>query len=185
MARKRFCQRYKATTACTLRLAAGAGLKERDLRAEDKPARVLVGDSWFASYETAEALDKELGLGFIGNVKTAHRGFPLEQCRWDLSTTERGDHVVYKHTNESGLDEFTVGWNGHHFKTFIATSGTTDEGSQAKRKRQNDLGQTRFKLVKRPKVIEEYYSACGQIDQHNNHRQGGMKLENLEDEEME
>ena len=176
MARKRFCQRYKATTACTLRLAAGAGLKERDLRAEDKPARVLVGDSWFASYETAEALDKELGLGFIGNVKTAHRGFPLEQCRWDLSMTERGDHVVYKHTNEGDLDAFTVGWNDHHFKTFIATSGTTDEGSQAKRKRQNDLGQTRYKLVKRPKVIEDYYSACGQIDQHNNHRQGGMKL---------
>ena len=122
-------------------------------------------------------MDKELGLGFIGNVKTAHRGFPLEQCRWDLSTTERGDHVVYKHTNEGDLDAFTVGWNDHHFKTFIATSGTTDEGSQAKRKRQNDLGQTRYKLVKRPKVIEEYYSACGQIDQHNNHRQGGMKLE--------
>ena len=68
----------------------------------------------------------------------------------------------------------------------LLLAGTTDEGIKAKRKCQNDLGQTRYKLVKRPKVIEEYYGACGQIDQHNNHRQGGLKLEkNLEDEKVE
>jgi hypothetical protein len=37
----------------------GAGLSELGLREEDKAARLLVGDSWFASTETAAALTKE------------------------------------------------------------------------------------------------------------------------------
>ena len=96
MARKPYCDRYKATAACTLRLACGAGLSEMEKRPEDKVGRVLVGDSWFASFDTAKALKQELGLYFVGNIKTGHAHFPMEQMRWDLTHTERGDHTVYR-----------------------------------------------------------------------------------------
>ena len=174
MANKKFCDEEKATTACTVRLAWGAGLSELDLREEEKIMRLLVGDSWFAGHATAKALWEKLGMLFIGNVKTAHSGYPIQQLRWDLAKTERGDHVVYKLKDEH---EYAVGWNDHHFKTFVATGGTTDLGLNAKRKRQTDDGKTYWKEVKRPKVLGHYYDACGQIDLHNNFRQGQLRLE--------
>ena len=174
MAAKKYCQKYKATTACTVRLCDLGGLSEKNLREEDKVARMLVGDSWFASHETAVALREELGVHFVGNVKTATRGYPIQQLRWDLSHTSRGDHVVYK---LEGEEEYAVGWNDHHFKTFVATGGTTSAGADAKRKRQTDEGRTFFKEVKRPKVLEDYYDGCGGIDMHNNFRQGHLRLE--------
>ena len=36
-----------------------------------------------------------------------------------------------------------------------------------------------WKEVKRCKVVEDYYRGCGYIDQHNQHRQGSMKLKKL------
>ena len=174
MANKKFCDLYKATTANTLRLAEGAGLMELGLREEDKVARLLVGDSWFASTETATALMKELGVHFVGNVKTATRGFPIEQLRWGLSSTQRGDHVVCK---LEGEDMWAVGWNDHHFKTFVVSGGATSGGINAKRKRQDTNGKTFYKEVKRPRVLQHYYAACGGIDQHNNFRQGQLRLE--------
>jgi hypothetical protein len=175
MAAKKYCDEYKATTATTLRLADFAGLGEQHLREEDKVQRLLVGDSWFAGYATAKALMDELGVHFVGNVKTAHRGYPIDQLRWDLSKTQRGDHVVYKLEGEEHM--YAVGWNDHHFKTFVATGGTSAAGITAKRKRQTDTGQTFYKEVKRPKVMQDYYEACGQIDLHNNFRQGQLRLE--------
>ena len=174
MARKQHYEQHKATTATTVRLASKGGLDESNLREEDKVMRVLVGDSWFASHETAEALLKELQVLFVGNVKTATAKFPIQQLRWDLAETARGDHVVYE---LQGSDEFAVGWNDHHFKTFIATGGTTESGTEAARKRQHDNGTTFYKHVKRPKVLENHYHACGAIDQHNGYRQGNLCLE--------
>jgi len=144
------------------------------VRAEDKVARLLVGDSWFASQQTADALMKELGVHFVGNVKTATVGFPIEQLRWDLGGTQRGDHVVYK---LEGEDLWAVGWNDCHYKTFVVSGGTTTAGTNAKRKRQDANGRTFFKEVKRPRVVQEYYTACGEIDMHNNFRQGQLRLE--------
>ena len=174
MANKKFCDLHKATTACTLRLPCFAGLSEIDVREEDKVVRLLIGDSWFAGHETAKALRGKLGIRFVGNVKTAHKGCPIEQLRWDLSKTTRGDHVVHQ---LEGEEECAVGWNDHHFKTFVATGGVCTAGRDAKRKRQNDAGQTCHKEVKRPKVLENYYDACGGIDLHNNYRQGQLRLE--------
>ena len=132
MARSKWCNKYKATTACTVRLAEGAGLSEKGVREEDLASRLLVGDSRFAGHATASALWNELRVHFVGNVKTAHSGFPIEQLRWDLMNTERGTHVVYQ---LQGENEFAVGWNDHHFKTFVATGGgLSTAGSMAKKK---------------------------------------------------
>ena len=65
-------------------------------------------------------------------------GFPIDQLRWDLSKTERGDHVVYKMEGEENIH--AVGWNDHHFKTFITTGSVSTAGTDAKRKRQTDDG---------------------------------------------
>jgi hypothetical protein len=62
MARGKFCAEHKATTACTLRLAYKGGLDETGMREDGKVKRVLVGDSWFASEETAKALKGNWGL---------------------------------------------------------------------------------------------------------------------------
>jgi hypothetical protein len=40
----------------------------------------------------------------------------------------------------------------------------------ATRHRENDEGQTFYKEVKRPKVLEHHYDGCGGIDLHNNYR---------------
>jgi hypothetical protein len=171
MARKQRYELRKATTATTVRLAHKDGLDESSLREEDKVTRALVGGSWFASHETAQALLKELQVLFVGNVKTATAKCPLQQLRWDLAETARGDHVVCK---LEGSDEFTVGWNDHHFKTLVATGGTTESGTEAKRKRQHDNGTVFYKHVKRPKVMENYHCARGAIDQHSGYRQGNL-----------
>jgi hypothetical protein len=70
-----------------------------------------------------------------------------------------------------------VGWNDHHFKTFITTGSVSTAGTNAKRKRQTDEGQAFYKEVKRPKVMQDYHEARGQIDLHNNFRQGQLRLE--------
>jgi hypothetical protein len=71
--------------------------------------------AWFVGCAAAKALMKELGVSFFGNVKTAHLGSPIDQLRWDLSKTERGDHVVQKMEGEERT--CAVGSNDHHFKT--------------------------------------------------------------------
>jgi hypothetical protein len=118
------------------------------LREEDKVARLLVGDSWFASMETTKALMNKLGVHFVGNVKTATNGFPIEQLRWDLSSTQRGDYVVHK---LEGEDTWAVGWNDHHCKTFVVSGGggATSAGINAKRKRQDPSGKNFYKEVDR------------------------------------
>ena len=83
---------------------------------------MVVGDSWFASFDTAKALKQELGLYFVGNIKTGHAHFPMEQMRWDLTHTERGDHTVYR-LMESPLVCHAVAWSDYHYKTFICTAG--------------------------------------------------------------
>jgi hypothetical protein len=88
-----------------------------------------VGGSWHASLETAKALKELLGTGLIGSVKTAHKECPVEQLRWELAKTQRGDHVVCKLAGtEDGEGVWAAGWNDHHHKTFIATSGITSRG---------------------------------------------------------
>ncbi len=70
MARKKWCQQYKAITACTVRLINKMGLRE-NLLVIGRPARRVYADSWFASLETALALRNEMGVHFTGPIKTA------------------------------------------------------------------------------------------------------------------
>lgn len=65
-AAKKFRNEVGATVACTLRLTEpwkGSG-------------RIVIGDSWFGSCNTAEWLMDVNGLYSILAVKTGHKGFP-------------------------------------------------------------------------------------------------------------
>ena len=104
VAKRKFVnQGEKPTTACVLRLMeqlAGSGV-------------ILHGDSWFASINTLEKL-KELGIFFVGLIKTAHSGIPVKllwgwfsaaSARGDTKTVHLGDGLnrVYAHAwNEPG-----------------------------------------------------------------------------------
>jgi len=49
-------------------------------------------------------------------------GFPINEMRWQLSTMERGEHIVLK---LAGKDIWAVGWHDHHYKCYITTHGMT------------------------------------------------------------
>jgi hypothetical protein len=83
--------------------------------------RVVFGDSWFASLQTLQALREKLGVHFVGVIKTGHKGYPLEMCRWSLVDEDRGKSVVFKAVDLPNV--WAIGWSDIHFKTFISTQG--------------------------------------------------------------
>jgi hypothetical protein len=78
MARLKYVDEFQATSACTVRLLANLSFGENALSPIKKMARVVFGDSWFASYQSVLALRDKLGLHFVGVIKTAHQSYPLE-----------------------------------------------------------------------------------------------------------
>jgi hypothetical protein len=94
--------------------------------------RVVFGDSWFASMETVLALREKLSLHFVGMIKSAHKGYPLEMCRWALVDEDRGKYVAFKHVDLNNV--WGIGWSDVHFKTFICTQGVSTFGEAAAKK---------------------------------------------------
>ena len=177
MARLKYVEDYQATTACTLRLLAALGLGENSLPPDKKLHRVVFGDSWFASYETMKGLREKLGLHFVGVIKTAHKQFPIEQCRWSLVGEERGKYVVFKAVEENNV--WAVGWSDIHFKTYLCTQGDTQLGAPAEKKRQRADGRNYRIEVPRPRIIEDYQNNMGYVDRHNRYRQNILGLAKL------
>ena len=174
MQRKRYCRSEPATTACTLRLAKGCNVDELGVDPGDSVHRVVLGDSWFASVRTALALKEKFGVSFVGCIKTAHKGFPIEAMRHTLASMERGDHCVF-HCEELALH--AVGWHDNYFKTYVGNCFTSSDGVPAEKKRQRDDG-TNFKVqVPRPHLVQELQECAQGIDGHNQKRQGVLKLE--------
>jgi hypothetical protein len=103
MARLKYVEDYQATTACTVRMLAALSLVENSLPPDKKLQRVVFGDSWFASYETMKGLREKLGLNFVGVIKTAHKEYPIEQCRWCLVGEDRGKYVAFKSVEENNV----------------------------------------------------------------------------------
>ena len=92
MKNKEYVGELKSQAACTKCLVmASASSNGHDQ--EDIVVDAFVGDSWFASVETALALMKE-GYEFGGIVKTAHSGFPKSQLEGLMSQWPGGSYVV-------------------------------------------------------------------------------------------
>lgn len=177
--------RYPKHTALTLRLTKnwhGTG-------------RIVYGDSYFASVQTARGL-LDRGTDFIGMVKTCSAGF----CKKHLHTTawaegklpaERGDtrHVeaeimvdnvkrkIYGHAwNEPGSDDAPK-------KVLVSTCSTSLPADPHVKKRfkvnadNNKFTEVVYRTVPRPQVVKQYFEAACQIDIHNHLRQGVLAIE--------
>lgn len=141
--------------------------------------RIVCGDSYFASVETARVL-WNLGTRFIGVVKTAHRGFPLAH----LSATcmaGRGKWVTMCHHNDTcDLHIGAVLWVDRERRYFVATCGTALPGTTIYRerwRRVDNVSRVTTTQTEIPSVAETYYSAAAQVDHHNRCRQADLKLE--------
>lgn len=157
------------TTALTLRLA----------KPWLRSGRVVCGDSYFASVQTAEALLK-YGTRFIGVVKNATKGFPMEYlARQEL--TSRGDHVSMQSRIESSdKDLAAVLWMDRERRYFISSCHTTNPGTPISRERWRSVGDSTSKIsfqVPVPELVERYYQCCSQVDRHNRCRQDSLGLE--------
>ena len=124
-----------------------------------------------------KALREKLGLHFVGVIKTAHKEYPIEQCRWCLVGEERGKYVVFKAVE--AINVWAVGWSDIHFKTYICTQGESILGAPAGKKRQRADGRNYQIEVPRPRVVEDYQKNMGYVDRHNRYRQNILGLAKL------
>ena len=114
---------------------------------------------------------------FSGIVKTATKNFPkkeaVKRCpelrgSWCQATARVGSNEI---------PMIAMAWRDKKVICMISTCGTTNEGSQAKKRRYDDEGKEYTKLVKRPKLYETYFDGSPAIDVHNHLRQDGLALE--------
>lgn len=138
--------------------------------------RIVLGDSWFGSVNTAVQLKKR-GLYFIGMVKTATRNYPLKEGTKRCPET-RGSFTAAVATYEE-VPLVSIFWRDRKVHTFVGTCGTTLPGEPSKKKRLDGEGNTYFKEISRPKLVEEYHRGAPAIDIHNHIRQDGLSLETV------
>lgn len=142
--------------------------------------RIVLGDSAFASVQTAVALFKRLGLFFIGMVKSCTRKYPF-QFTQEYEYPHRGAHIALT-ANTDDVDVRAVAWGDRKVKSFVSTCGTSLPGAPHKKRRwrNNNNGTTEYftRDVPRPRVAVEYFDGAQVIDVHNHARQGsGLGLE--------
>eukprot|EP00171_Calliarthron_tuberculosum_P023537 IDg23537t1 len=142
--------------------------------------RVVCGDSAFSSVQTAQCL-YSVGMRYIGVVKSATRGFPMQQLS-GRPMNDRGTwySMICESDNPEQCKMMAVLWVDRERRYFIATTDTTHAGSTIYRERWRRVGNVSMKITTEtaiPKVAETYYSVCSQVDRHNRCRQDDLKLE--------
>ena len=81
--------------------------------------------------------------------------------------------------DDEGNKTWAVGWSDVHYKTYVTTHGSTDDGEPASKKRQRADGRDYYIDVKRPKIIQVYQQNMGWVDRHNRYRQAMLKLDQV------
>jgi hypothetical protein len=168
MKNKKYCDTYKPTTACSLRLTEPwFGTR-----------RIVVGDSGFASVPTAVAL-REQGMFFTGAVKTAYASSPKVACLEILQDAQKGSCVWYT-AKVRDTPLLFLGWKDKTSKSFVTTIGNSSLGNPHVRwyNKLIDGGEQEVEVrIPRPAVVEKYFSNANAIDVHDHYRQGGLALE--------
>ena len=151
--------------------------------AEDEEAGRLdtyLGDSWFASVDTAVQLQKKLNANFIGIVKTSHSKFPKMWIEQTMKDWPPGSHIVLQ-ANSEGVDLFACGYKYNKRKVccfiFNKGAGHTEEGTPYVAKWKDENNNTRTREVPRPDVISKYFGQSNVVDVFNQSRQFDLKLE--------
>lgn len=157
----------------------GTAILKRLVRPWAASRRIVCADSYFASVEAAVEL-RRMGLGFVGVVKTATRGFPMNTLS-RLEMAARGDHRTYVHMGEDGaVDMMAIVWVDRERRYFVSTTSSSAPGTPSERERIRQVGQRSERVVltvPQPKTVELYYSCCAHIDRHNRCRQDDLRLE--------
>lgn len=90
-----------------------------------------------------------------------------------------GKHVIMT-ANIAGVDLIAIvyAWSSTGLAFFISTCGVTTPASQPYiTSFEDEHGEIVSKAFPRPELIDDYYRACTVLDDHNNLRQGQLKLE--------
>ena len=142
-----------------------------------------MADSYFASVQAAKALFN-MGLRFIGTVKTATKGFPMHFLQRVLLPGGKGDHKALLARDETGMNMIAMVWADRDRRYFIATCSSTSPGNtiQRRRWRQRDLApnvdaEVEHVRIQQTELGEMFYDGCQAIDKHNRSRQELLNLE--------
>jgi len=143
--------------------------------------RIVCADSYFASVTAAKEL-MNIGLRFIGVVKTATRKFPMAYLS-SLELQARGDRKGLTTVDSDGIRFVAYVWMDRERRYFISTASSLAPGADYVRTRWRQVDDTpnadpeRVEMnIPQPKASELYYSACGQIDRHNRCRQDDLNM---------
>jgi hypothetical protein len=96
-------------------------------RAYHESGRIVVGDSYFSSFQTADLLS-QYGLFFMGVVDHVSERFPKEflSNRLKDHPNNRGAHTILSTVTENGKKIYALGWvDGEKGKRVISTCATT------------------------------------------------------------
>lgn len=160
-------------------LTHGAAVTKRLVEPWMNTNRIVCGDSYFASVNTAQAL-YDVGLRFIGVVKTAHKKFPAKYLG-AKPVNGRGNWISMHHKDVSrNCDIAAVLWVDRERRYFVATAGNCLPGSKIYRERWRRVNDSTVKIITEtdiPQIAETYYEAASQIDRHNRCRQHDLNLE--------
>lgn len=147
--------------------------------------RIVVADSFFASVQCAQELFN-CGMRFIGVVKTATKGFPVDHLNL-IQLNNRGDHygVFHKGETVSDPDLMAFTWVDRERRNFISSASNLRPTEPIIRFRTRQVAPVetqeapeRVRLsIPQVNATKIYYDNCGRVDQHNRYRQETLNLE--------
>jgi hypothetical protein len=146
--------------------------------------RLVCADSFFASVHTAETL-LNIGLRFIGVVKTATKRFPWNYLN-NVEMEKRGNRLGLISRDGHGVPRFLAFlFVDRERRYFIATAGSLANGTAINRMRWRQLADVESHAdpervlieIPQPRAAEMYYSTCARIDQHNRDRTDTLQLD--------
>jgi hypothetical protein len=126
----------------------------------------------------------QIGLKFIGVIKTATRKFPVDWLgRFEFGG--RGQQKGLIARGDDGLPKvLAFVWVDRERRYFIATTSSLRQGTPYTRykwrqvNQQPDSEPERVELqIPQPEAAEVYYSTCAMIDRHNRYTQDDLQLE--------
>jgi hypothetical protein len=141
--------------------------------------RGVVGDSYFASVELAEALLVLFSLYFVGVVKNSSTRFPMELLNKTILKGQ-GDSRTMVRKGADGKQYTATVWTDRTRRTFISTQHRSTSGPPCERGRwRNDNDGVAWNLftIPQPELVSEYYKYAGVVDRHNRRRQDDLGLE--------
>ena len=140
-----------------------------------KSLRTVVGDSYFASVQAARYMHK-LGLRFIGVVKTATRGYPMQPLQ-NTQFNGRGQWKGLFHEGNGTADDpdlMAFTWVDRKRRCFISNTSNLRPAPPIERRCLRQLDQTENAspehvdlLIRQPNCSALHHDNCAMIDRHN------------------